>query len=131
MAGLDLLVIVVFFLIGYGLISYFWPTRPRATNGSGKGNSSGAKNADSFGADNYENRRNQPESSDERESTWYDVLGVNPQASAEEIHRAYRVKIGKYHPDKVAQMGPELQILAGEMTQKINVAYEQALKLRS
>ena len=50
----------------------------------------------------------------------YKVLGVSPDASDEEIKRAYRRLAKQYHPDR--NPGDEN---AAKMMQKINAAYEQ------
>ena len=50
----------------------------------------------------------------------YKVLGVSPDASDEEIKRAYRQLAKKYHPDR----NPGDQEAAKKM-QQINAAYEQ------
>ena len=50
----------------------------------------------------------------------YKVLGVSPDASDEEIKRAYRVLAKKYHPD----LNPGDQEAARKM-QEVNAAYEQ------
>ena len=51
------------------------------------------------------------------------VLGVRPGASAEEITRAYREQMRRYHPDHVAHLGDELQALAHRKTLDIQRAY--------
>ena len=55
----------------------------------------------------------------------HDVLGVQPDASHEEIRKAYQKRIHQYHPDKIAAMAPELRALAEKRTKEINAAYEQ------
>jgi DnaJ like chaperone protein len=55
---------------------------------------------------------------------------VSPDATAEDIRQAYSLQMSKYHPDKVAELGPEIQRVAQQMTQRLHVAYEQALKSR-
>ncbi len=57
-------------------------------------------------------------------NTLYDTLEVIPTASAETIHAAYRSLISRYHPDKVAGLGPELQVVANARTKEINHAYD-------
>ncbi|MSO38353.1 MAG: J domain-containing protein [Acidimicrobiia bacterium] len=51
------------------------------------------------------------------------ILGVQRSATQEQIRAAYRALIVQYHPDKVAQLGPELRQLAAQKTQQINDAY--------
>ena len=59
----------------------------------------------------------------------YSVLGVNPDASDEEIKRAYRELARKYHPDNY-QNNP-LADLAEEKMKEINEAYDTITKMRS
>ncbi|RJP38286.1 MAG: J domain-containing protein [Desulfobacteraceae bacterium] len=54
----------------------------------------------------------------------YAVLGVEPGASAEEIHAAYREAAQKFHPDKVSHLGEEFQALAQQKFVEIQEAYE-------
>ncbi len=68
---------------------------------------------------------------DELPRPWHVVLGVAETATLEEIRQAYRVRIGEYHPDKVAALGEELRELANRKSVEINAAYEVAVKLRS
>lgn len=60
----------------------------------------------------------------------YKVLGVEPNATDEEIKKAYRQMVVRYHPDKVAQMGAEYQQGAKDKFQKIQEAYENIKKTR-
>jgi DnaJ-domain-containing protein 1 len=54
----------------------------------------------------------------------YKVLGLNPNASWEEVKRAYKEKIAKSHPDKVSHLSEELQEKAKELTLKLNKALD-------
>jgi DnaJ like chaperone protein len=60
----------------------------------------------------------------------YKILGVDSNASDEEVKKAYRKMAIAYHPDKVAQMGEEYQKGAKEKFQKIQDAYEAIKKRR-
>jgi hypothetical protein len=53
------------------------------------------------------------------------VLGVERDASAEEITRAYRERMRSYHPDHVAHLGEELRELAHRKALQIQRAYEE------
>lgn len=58
----------------------------------------------------------------------YKILNVNPDDSIEIIKKAYRELATKYHPDKVANLGPEIQQLAEEKFKAINDAYQKIRK---
>lgn len=60
----------------------------------------------------------------------YTTLGVGPDASEEDIDRAYRQLMGKYHPDKVAGAAEEIRALAETRAREINAAYDRIRELR-
>jgi cold shock CspA family protein len=60
-------------------------------------------------------------------SSPWEVLGVEVGASEDDVVAAYRRMAQMYHPDKVANLGPELKELADRKMREINAAYE-ALK---
>ena len=63
--------------------------------------------------------------------TWWQVLGVQPEADAAQIRSAYQRLMSQYHPDKVASLGPEIQALALRKSQDIIAAYRAAMKGRA
>ena len=61
----------------------------------------------------------------------YRVLEISPDASNQEIKRAYRRMANKYHPDKVSHLGKEMQSSAEEKFKAVNNAYQQLKKDRN
>jgi DnaJ like chaperone protein len=60
------------------------------------------------------------------------MLDVGPTASADEIKRAFRREIAKYHPDKVQHLGNEFQqiaaVKAAELTQAYKTLSDESLR---
>ena len=60
------------------------------------------------------------------------MLDVVPTASADEIKRAFRREIAKYHPDKVQHLGSEFQqiaaVKAAELTQAYKTLSDESLR---
>lgn len=113
MGGYELIAIVVFFLVGYWVVDFFWPKKktdaPSASAPAPmQGNTAPGENA-----------------------AWHEVLGVPPDATLEQIRKAYEEKSAQYHPSRVADMGPEFEQTALRMTRRINDAYDEAVRARS
>ena len=55
---------------------------------------------------------------------FYELLDVAPDAAADEIKRAFRREIAKYHPDKVQHLGKEFQEIAANKAAELTRAYK-------
>jgi curved DNA-binding protein CbpA len=53
----------------------------------------------------------------------YDILEVAATAPPEEIKRAFRSQIARYHPDKVQHLGKEFQVMAAGRAAELTEAY--------
>ena len=56
--------------------------------------------------------------------SYYDLLSVAPTAPTDEIKRAFRREIAKYHPDKVQHLGHEFQEIAAVRAAELTRAYK-------
>jgi DnaJ-domain-containing protein 1 len=55
---------------------------------------------------------------------YYRILGLSPDATPEQIRKAYRTLMARYHPDRVATLGAGEQAAAAEKAKVISEAYQ-------
>lgn len=60
----------------------------------------------------------------------YNLLGITPDATDDEVKQAYRRMALKHHPDKVAALGDDVRRAAEKKFQEINAAKERIYKAR-
>ena len=60
----------------------------------------------------------------------YRILEITPDATNDDVKKAYRKMAVKYHPDKVATLGEDVQKAAEEKFKAISQAYEAICKER-
>ena len=60
----------------------------------------------------------------------YKILEISPDATDEEVKKAYRRMAVKYHPDKVATLGEDIQKAAEEKFKAVSRAYESICRER-
>jgi len=69
----------------------------------------------------------QPSDEISEEGSCFDVLGLSPTATVEEVKEAYRERVKQSHPDRVQGMSGAFTALAETETKKLNAAYQEAL----
>jgi len=62
---------------------------------------------------------------------WYKILGLTKNATDADVKKAYRKMAVKYHPDKVAHLGKEIQKTAEDKFKAVNDAYNEIKKQRN
>ena len=65
------------------------------------------------------------------EDSAYKILEIDSSSSIEEIKKAYRMMVKKYHPDKLQSKDPALIKGAQEKFQEVQKAYETIQKERN
>ena len=110
---LDLFPFVFDDLIATGFLFYFWrkfKNQKRKKNYYSRSQSQA-------------NIRTEPERSSISVDKSYKLLNVSSDVPFSEVQKAYKDKMAKSHPDKVAHLSEELQKKAKELTLEINKAY--------
>jgi preprotein translocase subunit Sec63 len=105
-------IIVVGLAVGYWVVSYFLE-RGRSPDDS-RTRGVGPMSAPSSSA----------------RTPWWVELGVQPDASHEQIVRAYEMKIAEFHPHKVAHLGEDMRVFAARKAEEVSAAYEEALAIQ-
>lgn len=60
----------------------------------------------------------------------YQILEISPDASDDEVKKAYRTLAKKYHPDRVAHLGDDMRKAAEEKFSRLSQAYDNIRKAR-
>jgi len=96
--------------------------------------SRGALNQADYKSEHSERDNAQPSQSsnashvDNFDEPWYSVLGVPKNASRDEINAAWREKMKRNHPDRVADLDAEFQVFAERRMQRLNEARREGLR---
>lgn len=129
MSGQEIVVVLLGIFFGYLLVSKFI--------GAGKPKPNGQEAAEinrqreDKKSEQHQRHTDEPsKSKTEQALAWHEVLLVPAHASMDDIRRSYKKLMSQYHPDKVASMAPELKHICEVKTKEINVAYDEAVKLR-
>ncbi|MCT4622346.1 MAG: TerB family tellurite resistance protein, partial [Schleiferiaceae bacterium] len=61
---------------------------------------------------------------------YYTILEITQQATDDEVKKAYRKMAKKYHPDRLVDMGADVQAAAQEKFHKVQEAYDAICKER-
>lgn len=115
-------VVIVAFLVGYWAVNSYLRSRKASTTGS---NSEAPKTNQGKKAPN-----DAATEASAIKDIWHEVLGVPKDAPYDEIVKAYRIRISLYHPDRVSRLAPDIVALAERESQRINMSFEYAQKLR-
>lgn len=65
------------------------------------------------------------------EEDCYRILGIDRNATFEEIQQAYKKRVKEYHPDLVANLGEKIKIVARREFERIQLAYKSLTRHRS
>lgn len=109
MNGIDVLVVVVFFIIGYLVFSVAW---------------------DKFKGPKAEATPAAPAVAAAGDAPWHEVLKVDPVANAAEIDAAYLAQRKQLEVDRGTDLGDEFRALTERRIAALERAYRDALAAR-
>ncbi len=121
----------IYYLIRYGKLPNYFLNRINPFNQMFHKRNAGftskkARRTEENSTDDFHNRHRKR--SPGRTQSPCEILGVAPDADREEIKKAYKQAIKKYHPDKVSHLGKDFSDLANEKFLEIQKAYEFMMK---
>ena len=119
------------FFIGRGWIDdliVIWLLWRYAFSARAKGSNAGGQGAERRAGESFQENA-QARSEDESRDP-FQILGLAPGASDDEIRQAYRRLANMYHPDKVLHLGDEFQRLAEHKFKRIQHAYQVLMEKR-
>lgn len=86
---------------------------------------------DSYDEDESDSTTADADADDETSESWHEILNVSPQASNEDIKRAYKEAISRCHPDTVESRSKTIREAALKESQMVNRAYEEARRVKN
>ncbi len=119
------------FFIGRGWIDdliIIWLLWRYVFSARAKGSNTGSQGAGRRAGESFQENA-QARSEDESQDP-FQILGLAPGASEDEIRQAYRRLANMYHPDKVLHLGDEFQRLAEHKFKRIQHAYQVLMEKR-
>lgn len=131
---------VIFYLLRYGKLPNMFTNKGKkgkfaraffrnAQTFSGSSKHSSQKASSGRESGNRANETNRQQSqTNSRPKDPYRILGVDRNATKQEIQAAYREKVKQYHPDRVSSLGEELQEMANKKFVEIKDAYDTLMK---
>ncbi len=115
----ELLAIITGLFLGYWVVGFFLEKKGDTTSSHNKEEKK------------FKDDRNTSDNGDFKISDeWFLILGVNRNASMNDITASYKKLIAQYHPDKMVKFGIEIQEVAEKKSKLINMAYSYAKKHR-
>lgn len=132
------IVVIVAFIVGYVLVSFFIRKIKTEQSNNRTNNhrttyseTNGAKSTDSnedyfrtWQEAEEEKRKEESWNSLSEEQQYANVLGFKGPVIPSDVKKAYRELLAKYHPDKVNHLGDEFRKIAEQKTREIVKAYE-------
>ena len=97
---------------------------------SSKQQSSSRNQHEGGGHRSNQQQQSRKKAGEKSDAEYLAILGLPQGATNEQLREAYKKMISQYHPDRVANLGKELQELATKKTKDINEAYQTLKKRR-
>lgn len=120
------LIVLVCFAIGFGIVSAImkWRNGEGTKSGGGGLPEGRAGTAPTNAASQIEPSNPKPDAFESIETYYRHLLGVSVTAGEQEIKTAYEAQLDKYCPDKMVDLGDDYYRLSYRRTKEIITAFE-------